>query len=143
MATENNLTSLSYVAGADLSGQQFRFVKLNAQGQVVLAAAGEFAIGVLQNNPTSGDAATVAVSGITKVRAGGVIAVGAAVASDGSGNAKTAVAGSTNTSDAGAAADALVGSHVLGIHLGPGASAANDIVSVLLTHSGAIPTTAA
>ncbi len=59
------------VAGADLSaaGNQYKFVKLSADRTVVLCAATtDVPIGVLQNTPASGDAATVGFLGVSKVQ---------------------------------------------------------------------------
>lgn len=69
MAYEGFQIRLSLAAGADLSSEQFKFVKLNASGQAVIcAAATDLPIGVLQNKPdASGKTATVCVVGITKV----------------------------------------------------------------------------
>lgn len=141
MAYQGHGIDISRAAGADLSAQQFRAVKLNASGQVVVAGAGEAAIGILQNNPGAGQAATVRVAGISKARAGGTIAAGGDVASNASGALVAATAGRTNTSDAGAAADPLIGSHVLGTALEGAAS--GDVFPILVTHKGAVPTTAA
>ena len=57
----------SFPAGADLTGDQYKIVKLNASGQVVLAGAGELAVGVLQNKPDSGEAAQVRIFGLTRM----------------------------------------------------------------------------
>jgi len=57
----------SFPAGADLTGDQYKIVKLNASGQVVLSGAGELAIGVLQNKPGSGEAAQVRIFGLTRM----------------------------------------------------------------------------
>jgi len=55
-------------AGADLSSHQFKFVKLNSSGQVILcAAATDKPYGILQNKPTSGAAAIVMRDGMSKV----------------------------------------------------------------------------
>ncbi|RWB66567.1 hypothetical protein [Mesorhizobium sp.] len=95
MATESTLNNRSYPAGADLSGTQFRFVKLNTSGQVVAcSAAGEGAIGVLQNAPDAvGKAATVAVGGQTKIRFSASINPGVAIATNASGDVQTAATG--------------------------------------------------
>lgn len=64
---------ITLTAAADLSAKQYNFVKLDANGDVVLTdadSAGQIPIGVLQNAPTSGQAATVMVVGISKVEAG-------------------------------------------------------------------------
>jgi len=77
MATEQILKSVTATAGADLSTHQYKFVKLSANKTVVLcAAATDIPFGILQNDPTSGQAATVAVSGVSKVVFGASIAAG-------------------------------------------------------------------
>lgn len=67
MPNECDVYSQSYVAGADLSAKQYLAVKLTAANTVGVAAAGEKAIGVLQNKPTSGLAAAVREIGRTKL----------------------------------------------------------------------------
>lgn len=94
MASANlSVGPYTLLAGADLSAKQFYFVKPNAgtQDSVVLAAAGDPAIGVLQNKPTSGQGATVASFGISKVVAGGTIAAWDPIAADAAGKAVKAV----------------------------------------------------
>ncbi|RVC47586.1 hypothetical protein EN781_00165 [Mesorhizobium sp. M4A.F.Ca.ET.090.04.2.1] len=95
MATESTLNTRTYPAGADLSGSQFRFVKLNTSGQVIAcSAAGERAIGVLQNTPdAAGKAATVAVAGQTKVRFSASVNPGVAIATNASGDVQTGATG--------------------------------------------------
>lgn len=92
MAHNGQQTRETYVAGADLSAAQFRFVTAGASG-VTLTGAGEAADGVLLNDPVSGGAATVVVVGRTVVEAGGTIAAGALVASNATGEAVTAATG--------------------------------------------------
>ena len=135
----------TFTANSDLSASQYRFVKLvgtNAGGfgLVDLCVAGDKAIGVLMDAPTAGLPARVRVYGIAKVVASGALAVPSHIASDASGKAKAAVNNVTNTSDAGSATDPVLGSNVIG-ELLAASTAAGDIVPVLLTHSGAIPTT--
>lgn len=142
MAVQGHGTDITLFAGADLSASQFLAVKLNSSGQAVLAGAGEDAVGVLQSKAVAGLPVTVRVAGITKFIAGAAIAAGARVASDADGKAKTAVAASVNTSDAGAAADAVAGSFTLG-HALEAAAASGVVIAVLLSKSGAVPTTAA
>jgi hypothetical protein len=141
MTTNSNYVNISVVAGADLSAKQNTFVKVNSSGQAVSAAAGEAAIGVLSNKPASGQTASIQVFGVAKVLAGATIAAGARVAADADGKGVTATAGRTNTSDAGASADALIGSNAMGIALTGGVS--GDVISVLITNAGAVPTTVA
>src|SRR5882672_7833240 len=56
-------------AGADLSTHQFKFVKLNNSGDVILCAAvTDKPYGILQNAPTSGQAASVMLLGVSKLK---------------------------------------------------------------------------
>ena len=131
------------VAAADLSAKQYFGVKVDSAGKIALiAAAGELAIGILQNKPEAAQAAEVMVSGVSKGVASGAIAAGAKVAFDSAGKLKAAVLGKVDTSDAGAAADPLIGSHVIGILL-EAAGADGDIVAVQMLHLGLVPTTSA
>lgn len=143
MALENvNHHSLSLVAAADLSAKQYRAVKVDSNGKAAVAGAGEAAIGILQNDPISGQAATVATVGArSKALAGGNITAGNYVAADANGAVVAATLGRVNTSDAGGAVDAVIGSNIIGIALNGGV--ANDIITVLITLPGVAPTTAA
>ena len=100
MAYELNPYSLNItlVAGADLSAAQYKFVKLNSSGQAILvAAATDKPIGVLQNAPASGGEANVTISGGTKFVGSGSIAVGAQIGSDANGKGAALVAGTDTT----------------------------------------------
>jgi hypothetical protein len=90
MAIQENFQTITLVAGADLSERQYRFVSVNASGEAVAAGAGANAIGVLQNDPVAGQAATIAISGVVKVEAGGVVTRGGQVASGANGVAANA-----------------------------------------------------
>lgn len=143
-AFEEGLIVRSADAGADLSASQYFGVKINSTGLAVLcAAAGEYCYGVLQNDPTSGKTATIAIMGITKAKAGGAINPGALVKVDAAGKFVAASAAVVNTSDAGAASDPVIGSHVVGVHRGIVAAANGDLFPLELLPLGAIPTTAA
>ncbi|MCC6808702.1 MAG: DUF2190 family protein [Deltaproteobacteria bacterium] len=65
-------------AGADLSTHQHKFVNLDTNGRAFLSAtAGARCFGVLQNTPDAqGKAATIAVKGVSKVKAEGPISKG-------------------------------------------------------------------
>jgi hypothetical protein len=100
MAYEINNYSVraTFVAGADLSSKQYTFVKLNASGEVIAAAAAtDIPIGVLQNNPTSGAEASVTIVGGTKIVAGAAIGEGALVGTSSTGKAVALVAGTDTT----------------------------------------------
>ena len=86
------LLDLTKKAGADLSTTgQYLIVKADSTAeQVVLAAAAsDRMLGVLQNKPKSGEAALIRVAGTSKVVAGGTVAYGDYVTTNGSGQAVT------------------------------------------------------
>lgn len=92
MAYEGPQTSMSFEAAADLSAKQFYFVKMATGGKVdVCSGATDKPIGVLQNKPTSGQSATVCLSGVTKVSSDAALAVGVLIgtSADGQADAKT------------------------------------------------------
>lgn len=95
MAVDYDLDVLTRIAGADLSTTgQYRFVEQSTAGTVTVCnSAGENAIGVLQNNPTGGQAATIAVGGVTKVLAGATIEPGNQLATTSAGKAAVATNG--------------------------------------------------
>lgn len=105
-----------FTAGADLSVTgQHRFVSLGANKTVTLTGNNALALGVLMNQPESGDEAQVLVAGIAKVEAGEAVAVNDKIGSDANGRSKTA----------------LTASEMMGIAITP-AAAAGVIHEVLL-----------
>lgn len=97
MSTENQLKSVTLLAGADLSAAQHKFVKLSADRTVVLAGDGELGVGVVQDNANStstGIAITVGYEGISKVKVGAnAITANMIVKSDANGLADEAATG--------------------------------------------------
>lgn len=95
MAYEENVQGNcvgSLTAAADLSGSQFCFVKVTGVSAVnTTTAATDFACGVLQNKPTSGQSAQVGMGGISKVKVGGAVTAGDRLTSDATGRAITTV----------------------------------------------------
>jgi hypothetical protein len=82
------------IAGADLSAStnQYRFVKLSTsvdQTVVLCAATTDKPIGILQNTPNTGMAATVACSGVSKVQGDADLTVGGSVGTSADGQAAT------------------------------------------------------
>jgi hypothetical protein len=130
---------LHILAGADLSSSQYFFVKLDNATAAVVAGAGENAIGVLQNAPAAGAVAIIRTQGLSKVIGGDAVAIGAAVAANAAGKAVTATLGRTKTDDAGAAADPLLGSNVLGDAWETGA--ADTAFTIFIQRRGSAPTT--
>lgn len=122
MSTQEIVKSITLEAGADLSTKQYLFVNQATDGQVDPAGTqGIDVLGVLQNKPdAAGKAAEVAVLGVSKVVAGGVINPGAKVMTDNTGKAVAATG--TNV--------------VVGVHVGKAASASGDIIPVLLKQGG-------
>jgi hypothetical protein len=143
MSGEANLSCRTIEAGADLSALQYCFVKMSSGKAVSCDTAGEMAIGVLQNNPTSGEMAVIAVSGKTYVKAGAAIAQGAKVATKNNGRADDLFAVAVvNTSDAGGASDPVIASYVMG-WMWEAAAANGDLKLMELVPMGAVPSTVA
>lgn len=118
MATENSVSSITLLAAADLSASQYRVAQVNASGQAALCGATGVAVGILQNKPASGRAATVAFHGVSKAIAGATVAAGARVTSDANSAVITATTGDSS----------------LGVALTGGA--AGDVISVLIGAPG-------
>ena len=94
----NYSVKVTLVAGADLSSNQYTFVKLDSSGQAVdSSGATDIPIGVLQNAPTSGQEAEVLIVGGTKIVAGAAIGEGALVGTSSAGKAVALVAGTDTT----------------------------------------------
>jgi hypothetical protein len=118
MPGENKILAKTYEANADLSDYQYRYVKLLSTGKVDICGNGEVPIGILQNDPESGEQATVMLIGISKLVAHAAISINDKLGSQASGRA-VAVTADTNTYNA-IALEA--------------ATAQDDIISALLTN---------
>jgi len=95
----NAAVKVTRTAGEDLSSAQYKFVKLdNGDGTVkAVDGATDRPFGVLQNNPTSGQAAEVTIVGGTKVECGGSASVGQPLFSNASAVAVTLGVGTTGS----------------------------------------------
>lgn len=138
---------LLVLASEDLSAKQFYAVDLaNSSGvakAALVSAAGQRVAGILQNAPVSGAVAIVRPLGCGRVSrcvAGGAITSGASVASTSAGKLKAARALTADASGASATA-ASTASCAIGILLVT-AAADLDVVPVLLSALGVVPTTA-
>lgn len=122
MAIEESLVPITLEAAADLSGNQFNVVTVDAAGQVNVPAANtDPIIGVLQDKPAAvGRAGNVSIGGKTKVLSGGAINAGDQLESDGAGGVVTV----TGT----------VGVQIIGYALTDAAAA--DIFTMLFDHLG-------
>lgn len=114
----------NFTASADLSTKQYYFVKMSGNNTVtVCAAITDIPIGVLQNNPASGQAAEVCLFGITKVVADGTLAAGNRIGTSADGQADAIAAGVDTTV-------AIVGQAL-------NAAAAGNTVEIFFNPSGA------
>lgn len=148
MSSSLNVRVIPAVASGDLSTKEFYACTIDGNGQVaVQTTAGGPVLGSIKECATAtaaGKPVGVAVGDAVQYIAGGAITPGAAVTNDANGKVVAATLARTNTSDAGAAVDALIGSNVLGYYWGTSAAANNDIITVLRYQSiGAAPTTPA
>ena len=114
MAVQEALISVTLTAGADLRTHQYKFVSVNAAGAVVLTANDAKAQGIVLNDPNTGEAAIVAISGLVKVKCGAAVTRGGDVGSGANGAAK----------------NAATASEVLGTALETGAN--GRVISILL-----------
>lgn len=86
---QGNHETLTIVAGADLSTQQFKIISVGG----TIAANALTGLGVLQGKPKNGEHATLAYMGDMKAYAGAAIAVGASLTVTTSGYLTTVTSG--------------------------------------------------
>lgn len=115
----NSQVTLSIDAGANLSAKQYTFVKLSGTGVISVAAATDIPVGVLLNDPTSGETAAVAISGVVKLKASAAITVGTLVGTTATGTAVALAAGTDTTK------------YILGQAI-TAAGAAGDVITVAI-----------
>lgn len=103
-------------ASADLSAKQYFIVDISGDGTITTAgSAGQAVLGVLQNDPESGQVAIVRTSGVSKVKVGtGGLTAGQLVQADADG---TAIAGAS-------------GDYVIGMALNTGAEGSLVAVAI-------------
>jgi hypothetical protein len=88
----------TFKTATDLSAAQYCFVKLSAADTVAICAATtDIPIGILQNKPTSGQAAEVMVCGKSKLKCAAATTYTSMLATDGSGLGAIVVAGTDTT----------------------------------------------
>lgn len=124
MAIENKVIDLSYPANEDLSSDQYRIVVLDATTGKVRRpdAITDVPFGVLQNAPSTGEAAVVrpiGCGGVSKVVLGATLARGTIVAME-----------YNSATDAGKAQAAVATQYAIGTLLSGGVE--DDLGSVLL-----------
>jgi len=95
---EGQQLNVSAIAGADLSAKQYHFVKWSANGTVVACSgATDIPAGVLQNTPTSGDAANLCVIGETKIVGDADVDAGHLIGTSADGQADRKIPGTDTT----------------------------------------------
>ena len=125
MATEETFVfDRSFTAATDLSSYQFYIVSSSAAGVVSLctSSTGDAvtrAIGVLQNNPTAGNAANVRLLGVSKCYA--------------SSSGAVTISSRVSASTGGGAQVASTGSWCIGHALSASTGGAGSLIEVLLT----------
>ena len=119
MAVMQSRENRTFIAGENLSAAQFKFVTLEADGQVDLAdAAGENCIGICLVGAAAGAAVTVCVGGKVMVEAGDAITAGDAIATNAAGEAVAlADAGAASTTTMGYALEDGVDGQIIAIEL--------------------------
>lgn len=100
MTTFNTSHLITKEAAADLSAIQFYLVKCDSNGKAAaITSVVDIPMGVLQNKPETGEAASIAPigsGGTSRVVLGATIAAGALVAPGGTGKAVADASGSYN-----------------------------------------------
>lgn len=122
MAWEVPGRTITLPASVNLSTYQFCFVTADANGNAALPAGSTVSVmGVLQNKPSSNEAATIMIDGVSKVKAaGGTVAAGDLIASNSSGRAAAAGAGD----------------HVVGRVLGGSSGSTDRVLTVMIQPVG-------
>ena len=111
---------LSYArnAGADLSGDLNKIAHVDTDGDIVLAGAGEHAIGTIIEAAIADKPVTIQFGGIAKVILGGTVTAGQRVASDAAGLGVNA--GSADDYEIGTALTSGLVNEVIPVMLLPG-----------------------
>ena len=77
---------MTLTAAADLSTHQYKFMEITAANTVNLCGAvTDRPVGVLLNKPTTGQAATILLAGVTQVVASGAIVAGRSIGTSAAG----------------------------------------------------------
>jgi hypothetical protein len=123
----NYAVKITLVAAADLSSNQYNFVKLDSTGKAAaVTATTDRPIGILQNAPTLGQEAEVLVVGGSKLVAGGAITEGAVIGTSASGKGSAlTIGGSSGTAF-----------YILGTSLEE-VSAANSVTTIVVNCASA------
>ena len=90
-AYQNDILALPFEAAVDLDAGQF--AKIDSDGKAALCTAGDESDGVVQDDVSAGNTATIILAGVARVKAGAIVAAGAIVTPDSTARAVTATTG--------------------------------------------------
>ena len=93
MATESGGKSFSRLAGEDLRAAIYHAVKLNTDAEFIKGTAGARCVGILQDEPNTGEVGSAMYAGISPAVYGGSVTANDDLACDANGHLVTAVAG--------------------------------------------------
>lgn len=127
MAFGSYKDTLTFKAGSDMRGDQFKIVELTANAhEVELSAVGDLPVGVVQNIPNSGEAATVALAGISKAIAGGAVAAGKKVSAAATGFATQTISGGIEIAVFGRALTTAASGGIFSLLIAPSVTVSGD-----------------
>jgi len=93
MATKSGGKCFSRLAGEDLRAAMYHAIKLDATGQFVKGTAGARCVGIMQDEPDTGEVGSTMYIGISPAVLGGSVTANDDLACDANGHLVTAVAG--------------------------------------------------
>ena len=95
MAESGDLRTFTLNAAADLSGKRYHLMRQSAEGSCNMASlsTNSALVGVLQSKPESGENASIAYLGKSKVVAGGAVTAGVMITNNSSGRAAAVASG--------------------------------------------------
>lgn len=127
MAYKNFQETLTFKAGSSFANDQFKIVELTANAhEVELSAVGDLPVGIVQNHPNSGEAATVCLAGITKAIAGGAVAAGKKVSAAASGFATQTISGGIEIAYFGKALTTAASGGIFSLLIAPSITVSGD-----------------
>ena len=127
MAYKNFQDTLTFRAASDFAADQFKIVELTANPhEVELSTLGDLPVGVVQNHPNSGEAATVALAGITKAIAGGAVAAGKKVSAAATGFATQTISGGIEIAVFGRALTTAASGGIFSLLIAPSVTVSGD-----------------
>ena len=143
MSTVFGGNDIPLIAAAAQTTTKYHCMYIDSNGKAAVAvAAGQRVDFVSQDTPAAGAVGCYRHSGSTRIVGGAQFAAGVLLTTNAAGRAIAATAAVTKTDDAGAAADPLIGSFIIGTSIDACAGDGSQF-GMLLKLGGAAPSTAA